>query len=117
MKPTFKTKMLAMHPKNNYKFREYSVEVFKHAGRQMKIEETNFISSVQHQTLEGVALILCKWQDQPNKLELIRIAMQFHIYRNYFDEYLKNNKNNPKVKRALELWKAANSSGYGTFKA
>ena len=108
---------MAMHPKNNYKFGEYSVEVFKHAGRQMKIEETNFISSVQHQTLEGVALILCKWQDQPNKLELIRIAMQFHIYRNDFDEYLKNNKNNPKVKRALELWKAANSSGYGTFKA
>ena len=117
MRPTFKTRMMAMHPKNNYKFREYSVEIFKYAGRQMKIEETNFISSVQHQTLEGVALILCKWEDHKEKLELIRIAMQFHIYRSDFDEYLKNNKNNLKVKRASELWEAVNGSGSGEFKA
>ena len=33
MKPTFKTRMMAMLPKNDYKFHEYCVEVFQHNGR------------------------------------------------------------------------------------
>ena len=105
MKPTFKTRMMAMHPKNTYKFREYSVEVLQHNGRQMKPEEINFISSVQTLPLEGVALVLCKYAENEAKLELIRIAMKFHIYRNDFDEYLKNNVHKPKIKKASEVWR------------
>lgn len=105
MKPTLKTRLRAMHPKNTYKFREYSVEVFQHNGRQMKPEEINFISSVQTLPLEGVALVLCKYADSEAKLELIRIAMKFHIYRNDFDEYLKNNAHKPKIKKASEVWR------------
>lgn len=117
MKPTFKTRMMAMLPKNDYKFREYSVEVRQHNGRQMKPEEINFISSVQTLPLEGVALVLCKYADSEAKLELIRIAMKFHIYRNDFDAYLKNNRSNPKVKRAFEIWGRIKSNQTRSFKA
>ena len=105
MKPTFKTRMMAMLPKNDYKFSEYSVEVFQHNGRQMKPQETDFISSVQKLPLEGVAEVLCLWESQANKLELVKIAMLFHIYRNDFDEYLKNNAHKPKIKKASEIWR------------
>lgn len=105
MKPTFKTRMMAMHPRNTYKFSEYSVEVFQHSGRQMKPQETDFISSVQKLPLEGIADVLCLWESQANKLELVKIAMLFHIYRNDFDEYLKNNAHKPKIKKASEVWR------------
>lgn len=117
MKPTFKTRMMAMLPKNDYKFCEYCVEVLQHNGRQMKPAETDFISSVQRQTLEGVALILCRWETQENNLELIRIAMKFHIYQNDFEGYLKNNKHNPKVKRAFEIWQKIKHAKSGAFEA
>ena len=105
MKPTFKTRMMAMLPKNDYKFLEYSVEVLQHNGRQMKPQETDFISSVQRLPLEGIAEVLCLWESQANKLELVKIAMLFHIYRNDFDEYLKNNVHKPKIKKASEVWR------------
>lgn len=105
MKPTLKTRLRAMHPKNTYKFSEYSVEVFQHNGRQMKPQETDFISSVQRLPLEGIAEVLCLWESQANKLELVKIAMLFHIYRNDFDEYLKNNAHKPKIKKASEVWR------------
>jgi len=105
MKPTFKTRLRAMLPKNTYKFREYSVEVFQHNGRQMEPQETDFISSAQRLPLEGIAEVLCKYADNEAKLELIRIAMKFHIYRNDFDEYLKNNVHKPKIKKASEVWR------------
>lgn len=105
MKPTLKTRLRAMHPKNTYKFREYSVEVFQHNGRQMQPQETDFISSVQRLPLEGIAEVLCLWESQANKLELVKIAMLFHIYRNDFDEYLKNNVHKPKIKKASEVWR------------
>ena len=105
MKPTFKTRMMAMLPKNDYKFCEYSIEVLQHNGRQMKPAETDFISSVQKLPLEGIAEVLCLWESQANKLELVKIAMLFHIYRNDFDEYLKNNAHKPKIKKASEVWR------------
>ena len=105
MRPTFKTRLRAMLPKNDYKFSEYSVEVFQHNGRQMKPQETDFISSVQKLPLEGIADVLCLWESQANKLELVKIAMLFHIYRNDFDEYLKNNAHKPKIKKASEVWR------------
>lgn len=105
MKPTLKTRLRAMHPKNTYKFCEYSVEVLQHNGRQMKPQETDFISSVQRLPLEGIAEVLCLWESQANKLELVKIAMLFHIYRNDFDEYLKNNTHKPKIKKASEVWR------------
>ena len=105
MKPTLKTRMMAMLPKNDYKFREYCVEVLQHNGRQMKPAETDFISSVQRLPLEGIAEVLCLWESQANKLELVKIAMLFHIYRNDFDEYLKNNVHKPKIKKASEVWR------------
>lgn len=105
MKPTLKTRLRAMLPKNDYKFSEYSVEVFQHNGRQMKPQETDFISSVQKLPLEGIAEVLCLWESQANKLELVKIAMLFHIYRNDFDEYLKNNAHKPKIKKASEVWR------------
>lgn len=96
---------MAMLPKNDYKFREYCVEVLQHNGRQMKLQETDFISSVQKLPLEGIADVLCLWESQANKLELVKIAMLFHIYRNDFDEYLKNNVHKPKIKKASEVWR------------
>jgi hypothetical protein len=105
MKPTLKTRLRAMLPKNTYKFLEYSVEVFQHNGRQMEPQETDFISSVQKLPLEGIADVLCLWESQANKLELVKIAMLFHIYRNDFDEYLKNNAHKPKIKKASEVWR------------
>ncbi|WP_180016716.1 MULTISPECIES: hypothetical protein [unclassified Acinetobacter] len=117
MKPTFKTRMMAMLPKNDYKFREYSVEVHQHNGRQMKPAEIDFISSVQRLPLEGIAEVLCLWESQENKLELVKIAMLFHIYRNDFDAYLKNNRSNPKVKRAFEIWGRIKSNQTRSFKA
>ncbi|MDN5625571.1 MAG: hypothetical protein L0G96_20740 [Acinetobacter sp.] len=111
MKPTLKTRMMAMHPKNDYKFRDYCVEVFKHNSRTMKPKETDFISCVQRQTLEGVALVLCRWEGDSKKLELIRIAMKFHIYRNDFNEYLESNKDNLKTRRALKIWKSIEAGG------
>ena len=117
MKPTFKTRMMAMLPKNDYKFRDYCVEVLQHNGRQMKPQETDFISSVQRLPLEGVAEVLCLWESQENKLELVKIAMLFHIYRNDFDAYLKNNRSNPKVKRAFEIWGRIKSNQTRSFKA
>lgn len=110
MKPTLKTRIMALHPKNSYKFLDYSVQVFKHEGRQMKPEEVDFISGVQRLPLGGLALVLCKWEGHDNKLELFRIGMLFHIYRDDFDSYLKNNIHNPKVKRALEVWEAVKST-------
>ncbi len=83
----------------------------------MEPEEINFISSVQTLPLEGVALVLCKYADNEAKLELIRIAMKFHIYRNDFDIYLKNNRQNPKVKTALDIWKNIKGGQIGFFKA
>ena len=117
MKPTFKTRMMAMLPKNDYEFREYSVEVLQHNGRQMKPAEIDFISSVQRLPPEGIAEVLCLWESQENKLELVKIAMLFHIYRNDFDAYLKNNKSNPKVKRAFEIWGSIKSNQTRSFKA
>ena len=117
MRPTLKTRLRAMHPKNTYKFSEYSVEVFQHNGRQMKPQETDFISSVQKLPLEGIADVLCLWESQANKLELVKIAMLFHIYRNDFDAYLKNNRSNPKVKRAFEIWGRMKSNQTRSFKA
>ena len=106
-----------MLPKNDYKFREYSVEVLQHNGRQMNPAEIDFISSVQRLPLEGIAEVLCLWESQENKLELVKIAMLFHIYRNDFDAYLKNNKSNPKVKRACEIWGSIKSNQTRFFKA
>ena len=117
MKPTFKTRMMAMLPKNDYKFREYSVEVLQHNGRQMKPAETDFISSVQKLPLAGIAEVLCLWENHENKLELIRIAMKFHTYRNDFESYLKNNRSNPKVKRAFEIWGSIKSNQIRSLKA
>lgn len=117
MRPTFKTRLRAMMPSNNYKFAPHSIEVFMHEGRQMRPAETDFISSVQRLPLEGVAYVLCKYAEDEAKLKLVRIAMLFHIYRNDFEPYLKNNKNNPKVKAALDVWKVANDSRPGIFKA
>lgn len=117
MKPTFKTRMMAMLPKNDYKFAPYSVQVFQHNGRQMKPQETDFISSVQRLPPEGVAEVLCLWESQENKLELVKIAMLFHINRNEFDVYLKNNRSNPKVKRAFEIWGRIKSNQTRSFKA
>lgn len=105
MKPTLKTRMMAMLPKNDYKFRNYCVEVLQHNGRQMGPHETDFISSVQRLPLDGIAEVLCLWESQANKLELVKIAMLFHIYRNDFDAYLKNNAHKPKIKKALEVWR------------
>jgi hypothetical protein len=104
MKPTFKTRMMAMLPSNKYKFAPYSVQVFQHKGRTMTPQETDFISSVQRLPLEGVAQVLCKYSDNPQKIELVRIGMLFHIYRNDFIGYLKKNKAEPKVRTALEVW-------------
>ena len=117
MKPTFKTRMMAMLPKNDYKFREYSVEVLQHNGRQMKPQETGFLSSVEKVSLGGNGEGLCLWESQENKLELVKIAMLFHIYRNDFDAYLKNNRSNPKVKRAFEIWGRMKSNQTRSFKA
>lgn len=117
MKPTFKTRMMAMLPSNKYKFAPYSVQVFQHNGRQMTPQETDFISSVQRLPLEGVAEVLCLWESQANKLELVKIAMLFHIYRNDFDAYLKNNRSNPKIKKALEIWGSIKSNQTRSFKA
>lgn len=117
MKPTFKTRMMAMLPSNNYKFAPHSIEVFMHEGRQMRPAETDFISSVQRLPLEGVTHVLCKYAEDEAKLKLVRIAMLFHIYRNDFEPYLKNNRSNPKVKRAFEIWGRIKSNQTRSFKA
>lgn len=103
-KPTFSARVAAMLPSNKYEFAPYSVQVFRHKGRTMTPQETDFISSVQRLPLEGVAQVLCKYSDNPQKIELVRIGMLFHIYRNDFMGYLKKNKANPKIKMALEVW-------------
>lgn len=112
MKPTRSARL-----KSNCNAAPQPVEVLLHSGRQMEPEEINFISSVQTLPLEGVALVLCKYADNEAKLELIRIAMKFHIYRNDFDIYLKNNRQNPKVKTALDIWKNIKGGQIGFFKA
>ena len=117
MKPTFKTRMMAMLPKNDYKFRNYCVEVLQHKGRTMTPQETDFISSVQRLPLEGVAQVLCKYSDNPQKIELVRIGMLFHIYRDDFMGYLKKNKANPKIKMALEIWGSIKSNQPRSFEA
>ncbi|WP_371970982.1 hypothetical protein [Acinetobacter sp. AL9] len=117
MKPTFKTRMMAMLPKNDYKFRSYCVDVLQHKGRTMTPQETDFISSVQRLPLEGVAQVLCKYSDNPQKIELVRIGMLFHIYRNDFMGYLKNNRSNPKIKTAFEIWGSIKSNQPRSFEA
>lgn len=115
MKPTRSARSARL--KSNCNAAPQPVEVLLHSGRQMKPAETDFISSVQRLSLEGVALVLCKYADNEAKLELIRIAMKFHIYRNDFDIYLKNNRQNPKVKTALDIWKNIKGGQIGFFKA
>ncbi|HJF27966.1 MAG TPA: hypothetical protein K8V79_06930 [Acinetobacter lwoffii] len=115
MKPTWTARSAGL--KSNCNAAPQPVEVLLHSGRQMEPEEINFISSVQTLPLEGVALVLCKYADNEAKLELIRIAMKFHIYRNEFDIYLKNNKQNQKVKTALDIWKSIKGDQIGFFKA
>ncbi|WP_216071641.1 hypothetical protein [Acinetobacter indicus] len=115
MKPTWTARSAGL--KSNCNAAPQPVEVLLHSGRQMKPAETDFISSVQRLSLEGVALVLCKYADNEAKLELIRIAMKFHIYRNDFDVYLKSNKQNPKVKTALDIWKNIKGGQIGFFKA
>ncbi len=116
MKPTWKTRVAALSPKNNYKFAPYCVEIFKHQGRDMKPAETDFISCVQRTDLPGLALLLLVHQDNAAKLELFRIAMQFHTYRNDLEQYLVKNKGEPKIQKALEVWKSI-KSGQATFRA
>ena len=115
MKPTWTARSAGL--KSNCNAAPQPVEVLSHSGRQMKPAETDFISSVQRLSLEGVALVLCKYADNKAELELIRIAMKFHIYRNDFESYLKNNRSNPKVKRALDIWKGIKNNQSGLFKA
>ncbi len=115
MKPTWTARSARL--KSNCNAAPQPVEVLSHSGRQMKPEEINFISSVQTLPLEDVALVLCKYADNEAKLELIRIAMKFHIYRNDFDAYLKKNRSNPKVKRAFDIWGSIKGGQIGFFKA
>lgn len=117
MKRSWIHRVAAIMPRNDYKFAPYCVEVFKHGNRIMTPSQTDFISSVQRLPLEAVALLILKHGDNAEKLELIRIAMLFHIYRNDFDLYLKNNKTKPKIGQALEVWKDVKGNGSGVFKA
>ena len=115
MKPTRSARSARL--KSNCNAAPQPVEVLLHSGRQMKPAETDFISSVQRLSLEGVVLVLCKYADSKAELELVRIAMKFHIYRDEFDIYLKNNKQNQKVKTALAIWTSIKGNQIGFFKA
>ncbi|MEB3754300.1 hypothetical protein [Acinetobacter sp. MD2(2019)] len=81
------------------------VEVFKYNHRAMTAMETDFISSIQCMELNAVALLLVKYEQRPQALNLIKIAMQYHIYKNDFDDYLKANRKDLKVKAAYGVWK------------
>ncbi|MBF7690888.1 hypothetical protein [Acinetobacter pollinis] len=99
-----KLQIANLSPKNRYKQRPYSVEVRRHAGVDMNNTQIDFISSVQQTPLDGVAYLLVKYIDSPAKLNLIKIAMLFHIYRHDFDMFLAKNKTDPKVKKASQIW-------------
>ena len=71
MKPTWTARAAGLSKGNSCKAMMQPVEVLTHEGRQMKPVETDFISSVQRLSLEGLALALCKWEDRENKLELL----------------------------------------------
>lgn len=112
MKRDWRIFLDSLLPRNDYKFAPYSVQVIKHNGRQMAPHETDFISSIQRQPLQTLAVILCKYEQDCAKLELIQIAMKFHIYRKDFGGYLLANKKDPMCKRALKVW-----NSIGTLKA
>lgn len=112
----FLTRVSAMLPQNNYRFMDYHVEVKKHAGRSMTSAETDFISSLQRIPLGEVAQALLIHEKNAHNLELIRIGMTFHIYKDDFEPFLFKNKHEPKIKKALEIWRLV-KSGQDTFKA
>lgn len=110
------TRISAKIPGNKYKFQSYCVDVFQHQGRVMTPAETNFISCVQRTDLPGLALLLVLYENNPGKLELFRIAMKFHVYKDDFEPYLQNNKHDPRVKKAIDVCQLINN-GRNTLKA
>ncbi len=112
--PNWMTRVAAKLPGNDYKFNNYSVDILKHRGRKMTPVETNFLSCVQRTPLPGLALLLILYEANAHKLELIRIAMRFHIYRDDFELYLNINKSDPRVKKAMDIWASLKAEQHTT---
>lgn len=82
----------------------YPVSVLIHDGRKLSQNEIALVTGVQQMGLDGVSMMILKYKDNREALDLIRLAMRYHVYRNDFDLFLKTNKKQPKIKAVAEVW-------------